>query len=238
MIKYYIFYFWVLLNVIFWTIIFGSLGVLGSLFERQGKFVGWIVRTWSKNILFFSGIKFISIGFEKIDTSSNYFFAANHESALDIPLVFASVPLHMVSIAKVELKKIPFLGWAMQAGGHFFVDRKNHKRSMSLMNFAKKSMKDNPRSVIIFPEGTRSKDGRIMPFKKGGLLMAINLNVPVVPVGIIGARSYLKDRFINKKSNSLKIKFGKPLLTNDLSYEDRDDFALKVRNEVLGLVKN
>ena len=170
MIKYYIFNFWVLLNVIFWTIIFGSLGVLGSLFERQGKFVGWIVRTWSKNILFFSGIKFISIGFEKIDTSSNYFFAANHESALDIPLVFAAVPLHMVSIAKIELKKIPFLGWAMQAGGHFFVDRKNHQRSMSLMNFAKKSMKDNPRSVIIFPEGTRSKVRSVLIKTVQGLL--------------------------------------------------------------------
>ena len=72
----------------------------------------------------------------------------------------------MVSIAKIELKKIPFLGWAMQAGGHFFVDRKNHQRSMSLMNFAKKSMKDNPRSVIIFPEGTRSKMEELCHLKK------------------------------------------------------------------------
>ena len=198
--------------------------------------MGWIVRTWSKNILLFSGIKFKTTGIENIDLGSNYFFAANHESALDIPLVFASVPFQMVSVAKIELKHIPFLGWAMQAGGHFFVDRKNHQRSMKSMNKARKSMEDNPRSVIIFPEGTRSKNGKVMPYKKGGLVMAIDLNIPVVPVGIIGARSYTRNRFDRKKSTRLEIKIGKPLNTNNLTYNDRNDFVKKVRTEVIGLI--
>ena len=208
--------------------------------------MGWIVRTWSKNILLFSGIKFKTTGIENIDLGSNYFFAANHESALDIPLVFASVPFQMVSVAKIELKHIPFLGWAMQAGGHFFVDRKNHQRSMKSMNKARKSMEDNPRSVIIFPEGTRSKNGKVMPFKKGGLVMAIDLNIPVVPVGIIGARSYTRNRFDRKKSTRLERltviatwlldKFGKPLNTSNLTYNDRNDFVKKVRTEVIGLI--
>ena len=107
---------------------------------------------------------------------------------------------------------------------------------MKSMNKARKSMEDNPRSVIIFPEGTRSKNGKVMPFKKGGLVMAIDLNVPVIPVGIIGARSYTRNRFDHKKSNHLEVKIGKPLNTKDLTYKDRNDFVKKVRTEVIGLI--
>ena len=174
--------------------------------------MGWVVRTWSKIILLFSGIKFKVEGLENIDSKSHYFFAANHSSAFDIPIVFSGIPLHMVAISKIELKHIPFLGWAMQAGGHFFVDRKNHSRAIDSMDKAKKSMSKNPRSVIIFPEGTRSENAKILPFKKGGLVLAINLNMPVVPVGIIGSNSLVKDKFSSSK-NSLKLIFGKPIET-------------------------
>ncbi|MBD31093.1 MAG: hypothetical protein CMG44_02705 [Candidatus Marinimicrobia bacterium] len=238
MIKIKLYYTWIALNVILWTLIFGSMGVLVSIFEWKGRFMGWVVRTWSKTILSSSGIKFKVEGLENIDSKSHYFFVANHSSAFDIPIVFSGVPFQTVAISKIELKHIPIFGWAMQAGGHIFVDRKNHLRAMDSMNKAKKSMIINPRSVIIFPEGTRSAEhGNLLPFKKGGLVLAIDLNMPVVPIGIIGTSSLVKDKFLSSK-NSLKLVFGKPIETKNLTYDDRNDFAIKLREEVLELIGN
>ena len=166
----------------------------------------------------------------------HYFFAANHESEFDIPLVFAGIKLQMVAVSKIELKNIPFLGWAMQAAGHIFVDRRNHSRALKSMNKAKRSMSKNPRSVIIFPEGTRSKNGEILPFKKGGLVLAMSLGMEVVPLGIIGTRSLLKNKF-SSHDDTLKLKIGKPIKTTSLNYDDRNNLAENVRNEVVELVK-
>ena len=199
--------------------------------------MGWIVRSWAKIILKTSFIKFKVVGEENIKPDKHYFFAANHESEFDIPLVFAGINLQMVAISKIELKNIPFLGWAMQAAGHIFVDRRNHSSALESMSKAKKSMTRNPRSVIIFPEGTRSKNGEVLPFKKGGLVLAINLDMEVVPVGITGTRLLLENN-LTGKDYKLILKIGRPIRTSSLNYEDRNIFAEDVRNEVVKLVKD
>jgi len=224
------------LNVVLWTILFGTIGVLGSIFDRKGKFMSWIVSSWAKTILKFSFIKFKVSGAKNLKPGMNYFFAANHESEFDIPLVFAGIKHQTVIISKIELKHIPFLGWAMQAAGHIFVDRKNHSRALKSMNEAKKSMYANPRSVIIFPEGTRSKDGQLLPFKKGGLVLAMNLGLDVVPIGIIGTRNLVKNKSLRYDS-TLHLRIGKPIKTSLFGYEDRNFLASKVRDEVSRLVK-
>ena len=236
MIKTKLYYLWVVFNVILWTIVLGTLGIIGSLFEWKGRYMGWIVRSWAKIILKISFIKFNVMGEENIKPNKHYFFAANHESEFDIPLVFAGIKLQMVAISKIELKNIPFLGWAMQAAGHIFVDRKNHTRALESMKKAKRSMSLNPRSVIIFPEGTRSSDGEILPFKKGGLVLAMNLDMEVVPVGIIGTRTLIKNKF-SSSDDTLGLKIGKPIKTTSLDYENRNSLAENVRNEVVKLVK-
>ena len=200
--------------------------------------MGWIVRTWSKSILLFSRIKFEIEGYANLNPKSHYFFAANHTSAFDIPIVFAAVPFQMVAISKIELKHIPIFGWAMQAGGHIFVDRRNHHRAMDSMEKAKKSMSKNPRSVIIFPEGTRSKDGKILPFKKGGLVLAISLDMPIIPIGIIGTRTLVKDKFSSISKNTVKLVLGEPIETKNLTYDDRNDLSINLRQEVVRLVES
>jgi 1-acyl-sn-glycerol-3-phosphate acyltransferase len=104
------------------------------------------------------------------------------------------------------------------------------------MNKAKQSMSENPRSVIIFPEGTRSKDGQLLPFKKGGLVLAMNLGLDVVPIGIIGTRNLVKNKSLRYDS-TLHLRIGKPIKTSLLGYDDRNFLASKVRDEVLRLVK-
>ena len=198
--------------------------------------MGWIVRLWAKIILKASFVEFKIEGEENIKSNTHYFFAANHESEFDIPLVFAAIKLQMVAISKIELKNIPFLGWAMQAAGHIFVNRKNHVSALKSMEKAKESMSQNPRSVIIFPEGTRSKDGQILPFKKGGLILAMNLKMEVVPLGIIGTRTLIQNKF-SSRNDTLKLIIGKPIKTSSLNYVDRNTFVKSVRSEVVKLVR-
>ena len=198
--------------------------------------MGWIVRLWAKIILKASFVEFKIEGEENIKPDTHYFFAANHESEFDIPLVFAAIKLQMVAISKIELKNIPFLGWAMQAAGHIFVNRKNHVSALKSMEKARESMSQNPRSVIIFPEGTRSKDGQILPFKKGGLILAMNLKMEVVPLGIIGTRTLIQNKF-SSRNDTLKLIIGKPIKTSSLNYVDRNTFVKSVRSEVVKLVR-
>lgn len=227
--------FWYLINFVVWTLLFASLGIIGSLFEWRGKFLSWVARTWSKILLTIGGIKYSIIGLERLDLNSHYVFAANHESALDIPLVFAGLPFHVVAISKIELKWIPIFGWAMMAGGHFFVDRRNYTRALKSLEKAKLSMAKNPRSVIIYPEGTRSLDGKVKPFKKGGLVMAMQMGIPVVPIALCGTGNVLKKKGFTLNRQAIELRIGNPIETQNLDTDNRNQFVEDVRQEVIAL---
>ena len=136
---------------------------------------------------------------------------------------------------QIELKYIPIFGWAMMAGGHFFVDRQNHKKAIESLDSAKKSMIKNPRSIIIYPEGTRSLDGSILPFKKGGLIMALKMGVPVVPIAIIGKSESMQKKKLSLKKQPLELRIGQPIKTSGIDYKKRNEFVNQVRNAVVEL---
>ena len=207
--------------------------MIGSIFERKGKLMSFIAINWSKIILKVGKINFNINGLKNIDLRKNYFFVPNHESALDIPLVFASIPMHVVSVAKIELSRIPFFGWSMIAGGHFFVDRSNHKKAMRSIEKARISMNKNPRSVFLFPEGTRSLDGKVGRFKKGGLKLAINLGVPIVPVGIVGTNQFQSNLRKGRNIGNLELNIGKPIQTKKIKEKELLSFVEDLREKVI-----
>ncbi len=223
------------MNIFVWTIVFATIGLIGCLFEWRGKFLGWIARIWGKVILKVVGIQYKVNGLENLDPNRDYVFAANHESAMDIPLTFASLPFHIVSISKIELKWIPIFGWAMMAGGHFFVDRRNYKQAMKSLEKAKKSMAKNPRSIILYPEGTRSMNGEIMPFKKGGLIWALKMGVPVVPLALCGTRGTLKKKSLVFKNHSLIVEVGVPIEAASFAFTDQQQYVANVQEAVVAL---
>jgi len=191
----------------------------------RGKILSKIVRYWARTIFLSAGIKTKIIGLENLDSSKNYIFAANHSSSLDIPLMLGFIPFWIVPISKVELKWIPFLGWAMQMAGHVFVDRSKHKKAMSSIKNIKNSLIKRPRSILLFPEGSRTKDGQIKQFKSGGLGLGIETKIPIAPVAIIGTFDSLKKGtklFIN---NLLIIKVGNPIDTRGYTEKDRKILA-------------
>ena len=195
--------------------------------------MSWIAINWSKTILKIGKIKFNVNGLKNIDLRKNYFFVPNHESALDIPLVFASIPMHVVSVAKIELSRIPFFGWSMIAGGHFFVDRSNHKKAMRSIEKARISMNKNPRSVFLFPEGTRSLDGKVGRFKKGGLKLAIDLGVPIVPVGIVGTSQFQSNLKKGLNIGNIELNIGKPIQTKKIKEKELLSFVEELRKKVI-----
>ena len=207
--------------------------MIGSIFERKGKLMSFIAINWSKIILKVGKINFNINGLKNIDLRKNYFFVPNHESALDIPLVFASIPMHVVSVAKIELSRIPFFGWSMIAGGHFFVDRSNHKKAMRSIEKARISMNKNPRSVFLFPEGTRSLDGKVGRFKKGGLKLAIDLGVPIVPIGIVGTNQFQSNLKKGLNTGNIELNIGKPIQTKKIKEKELLSFVEELRKKVI-----
>ncbi len=222
-----------LIVTIFWTILFGVAVILFSPFDyKSGRILGFIVKYWAKTIFKTMNINVRVIGLDKLDRNADYIFAPNHASSLDIPLILGFLPFWIVPISKIELKWIPFLGWAMQAAGHVFVDRRDHEKAMLSIAKIKNSLLKNPRSILIFPEGSRTNDGKVNQFKTGGLSIGISTKISIVPVAIEGTFDSLSKhskKFVNKL---LTINIGSPVDTRKYSLDDRKDLAIIVNSEV------
>ena len=222
-----------LIVTIFWTISFGVAVILFSPFDyKKGRILGFIVKYWAKTIFKTMNINVRIIGLDKLDRNADYIFAPNHASSLDIPLILGFLPFWIVPISKIELKWIPFLGWAMQAAGHVFVDRRDHEKAMLSIAKIKNSLLKNPRSILIFPEGSRTNDGKVNQFKTGGLSIGISTKISIVPVAIEGTFESLSKhskKFVNKL---LTINIGSPVDTRKYSLDDRKDLANFVYTKV------
>lgn len=226
-----------IINVVLWTFLLGTLAILLGFIDKKGKLISFGIRCWSKILIFFSGVKIKIIGLENLKKDKNYIFASNHESNFDIPLIFSSLNYHLVSIAKKELKKIPIFGWAMKSGQHIFIDRFNKIEALKSLKLAKNSIIKNPRSIIIFPEGTRSFDGKIKQFKKGGLSIAFDLEMDVVPIAVCGTRNVLKRGSIFIKPCLIQLRIGKPVNINQWKNKKKIDFANYIQKKVMDMKK-
>jgi 1-acyl-sn-glycerol-3-phosphate acyltransferase len=213
------------------TAVFGIIAIIVSFFSRTGNPVHIIARIWSKSILFVSGIKVDVEGHANIDPAKSYIYMSNHRSNFDIPVLLGCLPIQFRWLAKAELFKIPIFGRAMQGAGYVKIDRFNRESAFKSIDEVAAKMK-NGVSVMIFPEGTRSEDGNIKPFKKGGFIMAVDSGVPIVPVIVRGTRSIMvKDRWRIKPGNvTLSIK--KPIDTTGYTRDNKDDLIKTVRSVI------
>ena len=232
-------FFWLVFVTVFWTIFFGIITILTFPFDlTKGKILSKIVKSWAIVIFFSAGVKIHIIGLKNLDSLKNYIFAANHSSSLDIPLMLGYIPFWIVPISKIELKWIPFLGWAMQMAGHVFVDRRDHERAMISISRIKESLLKTPRSILLFPEGSRTNDGQIKPFKSGGLSLGISTGMPIVPVAIIGTFESLGKESTSFKNNLLTVRIGSPINTNEYIENDRRILSKLVYERVKELKNN
>ena len=228
---------WVLFNAAVWTTVLGLSGILASFFEpRRGRTLGHCANLWGKLILFFGGVKYTIKGLENRDPDGSYIFAGNHASGFDILLAFAGLPYWGVSVSKIELKSIIILGWVMSTAGHIFVDRGRSDMALKSLEKAKLSLIKMPRSVLLFPEGTRTRDGSLGQFKQGGLLISVDTGIPIVPVAFKGTFEMLEKGSWSMKHHSVEMREGKPSSPYSYSYETRRKLANDVKTKVQELL--
>jgi 1-acyl-sn-glycerol-3-phosphate acyltransferase len=186
-----------------------------GLFDPQGKHVYWIFRFWARLILALGGVSIRVHGFHRLDPGQRYLFMVNHQSNVDIPVLVQSLRgFQLRWIAKKELLRVPFFGWAMWAGKHIAVDRADSSGGVAVLKKAAARMASGI-SVVVFPEGTRSPDGHLLPFKRGGFLLAAKSNAPIVPVTISGSHKLLPRGEWRLRPGCVEVYVGEPIaMTN------------------------
>lgn len=210
------------------TGIMGSLSLLSSLFDREGRAQHWFAHTWSKMMLKIVGVRVKLQGLENVDYSRPAVYAANHVSALDIPILYATLPIQFRILAKKELFIYPFLGWHLKRSGQIAVDQSDARASLRSLNRAGESLREGM-PLVVFPEGGRSASGELQEFMGGAFYSALKAQVPVVPIVITGVRELLPMNSFHALPGEAEVVFCHPVPTEGMNARDMDKLAAMVR---------
>ncbi len=204
------------------TAIHATLAILIGIFSPYSMANSMVMRIWGRTLLLAAGVKVKIEGLENIQKGESYIVIANHQSHMDIPILLAHLPLPLRIIAKKELFRIPLFGWGMAAAGILKIDRSNRKKSIETLNKAEKIMRENNLAILAFPEGTRSRNGNLQPFKKGPFILAINTKLPLLPVSVSGTYGILPRGKIRIKAGKVLLRIHPPVPTESLGLPDRN----------------
>lgn len=191
-----------------------------------------VANIWAKILLLITATKVEVIGGENVLTHGPQIFMANHASDFDILIVLAHIPGQFRWIAKKELFRIPLFGKAMRNAGYIEIDRQHHERALQGIDEAARKIKEG-KSVMTFPEGTRSKDGKIKPFKQGMFHLALKSGVPIVPISIIGAAEIMPKRSLRVNAGKITMVIGKPIDVRGYTIETRDVLIERVHEVIV-----
>lgn len=214
--------------------LFGSLAILGSWLPPQGNWVFLMARWWSRGLLACSGVGLVVHQDGGVEPNRCHIFMPNHQSLYDIPTLIASLPGQGRFFAKRSLFQIPIFGWALKVGGFIAIDRQDRSRARESFAAAAKRLQEGV-STVIFPEGTRSLDGEMLPFERGGFLLALKSGVPIVPVGIRGSLGIRKRADWKVTPGTITVTYGRPIQIADFTVRSRDELADKVRMQIAAL---
>ena len=219
---------WILLG----TTIFGSLVVVVSILTQKSDIAHIIARMWGRSILWVSAIKVTVKGLEKLNPTQSYIYMANHQSNFDIPALLGKLPVQFRWLAKAELFRIPIFGRAMRGCEYISIDRSNRKMAFKSLVMAAQIIR-NGTSVMIFPEGTRTSDGHLKDFKKGGFVLSVDAGVPIVPIIIYGTWSIMPKTRLRIDAAPVVIEICDPIETGGFTRKTKDDLIEKVRNVMI-----
>jgi len=220
------------LLIYLYTAVMGTLSLLGSIFDSHGRWQHGCARTWSWLILKTSGVRVRVEGLEHVDPRRTTIYCVNHPSAMDIPILFVNLPVQFRFLAKRSLFRLPFLGWHLHRSGHIPVDRAHPREALKSLDDAANKIREG-RSVVLFPEGTRSRDGNMLPFKGGSFYLAIRAGAPIVPITLNGSRAVLKPHSYHVRPGQTEMIAHPPIPTEGLRLDDVDALSERVRREIL-----
>ncbi|MBD0372509.1 MAG: 1-acyl-sn-glycerol-3-phosphate acyltransferase [Pyrinomonadaceae bacterium] len=211
-----------------YTIIMGSLSLTLSLYDPGGRRQHWCARVWCRLIARTAGARVRVYGAEHIRPNTSYVFLSTHQSYMDIPAMLGYLPAQLRIAAKKILFRIPFMGWHLWRAGHIPIDRSSTQNAVMSMQRAASYLKQGI-CAFVFPEGTRSRDGLLHRFKKGGFKLALQAQVPIIPITIIGTRRILPPDSIIFRPGPIDMYVDEPIETAGLTDDEIEALMLRVR---------
>jgi 1-acyl-sn-glycerol-3-phosphate acyltransferase len=208
----------------------GPLGLLFAMVFRWKAGLYALGHAGVRLSLALAGIRYRVSGKERIPARS-VVFCSNHESNVDPPVLFEALHPQLHILYKAELHKFPIMGTAFDVGGFVAVERDNRERAMASIGRGAESLRAG-NSFLIFPEGTRSRTGELLPFKKGGFIMAIQAQAPIVPVAVQGGRASMRKGSAVVRPVRVSVRIGEPIPTEGLTVDDRDIVIEQVRTAI------
>ncbi|HUQ33183.1 MAG TPA: lysophospholipid acyltransferase family protein [Pyrinomonadaceae bacterium] len=202
-----------------YTIVMGSLSLVLSLYDPAGRRQHWCASRWCRMIAVTAGARVRVHGAHHIQPGASYVFLSTHQSYMDIPAMLGYLPAQLRIAAKKVLFRIPFMGWHLTRAGHIPIDRSSTEKAVSSLQRAAAYLKGGI-CAFVFPEGTRSRDGYLHKFKKGGFKLALQAGVPIIPITIIGSRQVLPPDEIIFRPGPIDMYVDAPIHTAGLTDDD------------------
>jgi len=225
------------LITILWMAVWVSVALVATAVTRSPRASLWLARrVWATGQVATALAWVRCSAVAPVDWGRPCLLVANHQSWIDIPVLFRSVPVPLRFLAKQELARVPFLGAYIRAMGMVFVDRRDARRAKASVDRVAASLRGGA-AIVSFPEGTRSADGRVGRFKSGAFDAVLAAGADVVPVGIVGAGRVLPRDGFRVRPGRIEVRFGAPIPTRDLGRADRAELARRAEEAVRSLVE-
>ncbi len=227
-----------ILDPLIWayTLILGTLSLISSLFDRNGRTQHNFARLWSWLVMktALSPVKITGAAVDKTDISKPRVYAVTHASALDIPILYVYLPFQFRIVFKSELLAYPFVGWHLKRSGQVCINQQNPAASIGAIKSALRSLRSGM-PLVIFPEGGRTRDGQIQPFLPGAFFLAIKAQADIVPIALVGTFDLLPMNTYHIKCQPLEMRVGEPVSTAGLTLRDTDEVSAKVKAAIEAL---
>lgn len=230
---------WLALYAVPTTLVHSLAAILAALFgiKRRpggGDIYDWATVDWSKGLLRAAGTPVHAFGLDQIPKHGPVIYASNHTSIFDIWALAATLPGSIRFVAKQELGRLPIVGLAMRRAGHIMIDRENRARAFEAYEQAARIIQSGI-APVVFPEGTRSRTGELLPFKNAPFALAITAQAPIVPVYVHGTYKILPKGSLRLRPMPIRIEIGAPIPTAGLTLADRDALRERVRAAIVAL---
>jgi len=220
--------------VLLYIAVAGPLGLIFAIVFKWKRGLYALAHVGVQLGLSLAGIRYRVTGRDRVPPAA-VVFCSNHESNVDPPILFRALHPQLHVLYKAELHKFPIMGTVFDAGGYVPIERGNRERAMASIGRAARSLRAG-NSFLIFPEGTRSRTGDLLPFKKGGFIMAIQAQAPIVPVAVQGGRASMRKGSTIVRPVRVSVRIGEPIPTAGLTLADRDLLIERVRGAIRGLL--
>jgi len=220
------------LLMVFWTVIWTVIGLAMIFIDPTGHAFMYFARVgWAPQVLWVGGVRVVRRGGEGADWRRPYIVASNHQSQVDIPILFANLPMSIRFLAKRSLFYIPVFGWSLWLARFVPVDRASSRKARKSIDAAAEKVRRGP-SLAVFPEGTRSPDGKLQAFKSGAFVMAIKSGVPILPIAIRGSYNIVPKHRLGVKPGTVEMIVGTPIETASFDLNSREKLKSTVRDRI------